>query len=179
MLFPESKARQFIWQEDQKTPMRRVDSAAMNSQSVTNKIIDRLNGDTTFNLAGQISSNGGVIDKAWLYLVINALYRDNRLKKEDELPLILKATKELREGINYVTETDPAYLKRWDRKQTAAVVYAIYKTEKRDKKMMRRIEAYRETLRDNPGLLQRRGNPSTVTYSRKDFEKLDKIVERG
>lgn len=41
--FPEEKARQFIWQEDQKTKMRKIDSDQLNSNNAGNQVATSLN----------------------------------------------------------------------------------------------------------------------------------------
>ena len=46
--FTEEKAKRFIWQEDQKTKMRKIDSERMNTSSLSNQFCDRFYGVEPF-----------------------------------------------------------------------------------------------------------------------------------
>ena len=63
--FPEEKAKQFIYQEDQKTQMKRIDSAAMNQYNPANTVVTKLNSDPNSNIRGMIVKNNGKIDPSW------------------------------------------------------------------------------------------------------------------
>ena len=174
--FPESRAKQFIFQEDQKTKMRKVDSASMNQTAIPTKIISRLNGDAGFNLAGDISSNAGIINHGWLHLCLNALYvKGQRLSKANEVELIKNTEETLKEKINYITEHDENFSKPWDRKQTIAVVYSIYK-DTPNEGLLKRIKTYYDALTANPKLLVQYRED---TYSKADFRKLDLLSNEG
>ena len=174
--FNEDRAKQFIWQEDQKTKMRKMDSDAMNQTAVATKVIARLNGDPTFNLAGQINPNEGVINSPLLYICINTLFCQGIIKKTEELKKIIGITKQLKDTINYITEHDKRYLDKWNKRRTIAVIYAIYKAIPLNK-ILKEIEAYYDTLCDHPDML---AQYQRSAYSRKDFERLDTFrAERG
>ena len=64
--FSEEKARQFIFQEDQKTQMKKVDSAAMNQYNPANTAVAKLNTDPNSNLRGEIVKTTGKIDPSFL-----------------------------------------------------------------------------------------------------------------
>ena len=169
--FNEDRAKQFIWQEDQKTKMRKIDSDAMNQTAIATKIISRLNGDPQFNLAGQINPNEGIINSSIMHLCINTLFCSGKLKKSDELSIIIGTTNKLKETINYITEQDKAYLSKWNRQRTIAVVYACYK-EVPLKNTLKEIQAYYDVLCEHTDMLMiYRGSK----YSKQDFEKLDAL----
>ena len=53
--FSESKAQQFIYQEDQKTKMSKLDSDSYNLQAPENQVTFKLNDDQTCNIHGMIA----------------------------------------------------------------------------------------------------------------------------
>lgn len=170
--FPEYKAKQFIWQEDQKTKMKKMDSESLNQTAIPTKIITRLNLDPDFNLSGRISPNDGIINTGWLHLCINSLWvRSATIKKKDEVKLIKEVTEKLKDGINYLVEQDEMFLKYWDRRLVVAVVYACYKETPKES-LLEEVREYRRLMQENPNIFM--GHQRTV-YNKSDFEKLDKL----
>ena len=55
--FSNAKANSFIFQQDQKTPMRKIVSATYDTTSIPNKVISRLNEDSTSNIQGMVHRN--------------------------------------------------------------------------------------------------------------------------
>ena len=72
--FTEEKAKQFIYQNDQKTQMRRINSESMNQYSPSNIVVEKLNTNPSSNIRGQISRNNGNIDFSFLSAVIHTCY---------------------------------------------------------------------------------------------------------
>jgi hypothetical protein len=72
--FTEDKAKQFIWQEDQKTQMRKIDSKSMNMNSSANIVVTRLNENVRCNLKGLISRNEGTIPFGELAELVDYFY---------------------------------------------------------------------------------------------------------
>ena len=133
--YSEDKSRQLIWQEDQKTKMSRIDSDSMNMNSTANKIVQRLNVNSTFNLAGQINANKGIINSAELAEAIRAMYLpvSKIFSKKKELEAIVTAEKEIKEGINRVTEDDTELVEHsWDRHFLYCLIYNINNHVKQD-----------------------------------------------
>lgn len=126
--YSQDKARQLIWQEDQKTKMARIDSESMNMNSLANKIVTRLNMSSTFNLAGMISSNGGLINAAEFAEIIRIVFFPvSRLSsKQMELTALIETEKKLNEKINFVTAMDTSLLgEKWSRNFLYCLIYAI------------------------------------------------------
>ena len=71
--FTEEKAKQFIFQNNQKNKMKRVDSNSMNQYSPANSVVEKLNSNPTSNLRGIITKTGN-IDPAFLAAVIGNYY---------------------------------------------------------------------------------------------------------
>lgn len=121
--FSEEKARRFIWQEDQKTKMRKIDSDAMNVVKLSNKIVDRINNDSSFILAGKISRNKGIINAAFLANIIDIIYLKG-IKKSDELKSVKSISHDIVNVIENFTDIHPEYLdKPWDKILTYMVCY--------------------------------------------------------
>lgn len=77
--FTEEKAKQFIYQKDQKTKMKQIDSAAMNQYSPANTVVTNLNTNPGSNLRGMITKTGR-IDPAFLGAVIGSYYFGEKRK---------------------------------------------------------------------------------------------------
>lgn len=100
--FTEDKTKQFIFQQDQKTKMRKVDSNSMNMNSPANIVLERLNDDSKFCFRKQINRNNGKINFPMFATVVDYYYfkflkkrGQNIINKE-----IIQTEKELCEGIN-------------------------------------------------------------------------------
>lgn len=108
--FTEDKAKQFIFQEDQKTKMRKVDSNSLNMNKAANIVVTRLNESVRCNLKGLISRNEGIISFGELADLVNYFYFRDRLSKEKEKIVIIQAVKELTENFNMLTEYNTDFL---------------------------------------------------------------------
>ena len=120
--FPEGKAQQFIWQQDQKTKMRKIDSEAMNQSNAGSLVATRLNYDRVFDLNGQISRSNGIIDYASIVKLINVYYFKN-ISKSQERKKIIEVTNELRDKINSIISEAPNILsEEWSYKFLLSVI---------------------------------------------------------
>jgi len=122
--FPDDKVKQFIYQEDQKTKMRKVDSASMNMSSPANIVLERLNTDTMFDLKGKILRNGGQINFGYAGNIIEFLF----FKGIKSVPMneIVAVKNRLKNGINEFVEAHPEWFeKRFDFKETLILIYGI------------------------------------------------------
>lgn len=117
--FEETKAQQFIHQEDQKTEMKRLDSDAYNQNDLGNIICQRLNENS--NLRGMIGLNNAIINKGVMRRFID-LY----LGQKGDNKKILEYTKMFRDKYNNLVENNPNLLdKEWSWQFIAATVVAI------------------------------------------------------
>ena len=120
--FSEEKAKQFIWQEDQKTKMSKADSATFNQYKASNIIAQRLNSGT---LRGIVNSNGGIIDTAVLTNILDYTYLKGKqdLTRSEEISLAKKIGKDFEK----LEESDPEIFdSRWDREYTICVIYCLF-----------------------------------------------------
>ena len=107
--FTEDKAKQFIYQEDQKTQMRKVDSNSMNMNKASNIVVTRLNENIRCNLKGLISRNEGIIPFGELSELVDYFYFKGS-GKEKERSISIQALKELTDNFNILTEYNTNYL---------------------------------------------------------------------
>lgn len=108
--FRESKANQFIFQEDQKTKMKKIDSDSLNQYDYANQVVQKLNEES--NLAGLINRNDGIINSAQMSHLIRMLYFSKKLNKAESRASVINTSKELKEKLNGVTEKNTDLLKK-------------------------------------------------------------------
>lgn len=124
--FADDKTRNLIFQEDQKTKMRKVDSDSMNMNQSSNVVVERLNQDTMFVLAGNIQRNGGLISFGEISNVINFLYFKTKAEASDAA-LRIRVQQEIKNGFNALIETDNAFLThRYTYKDLCIIIYGIH-----------------------------------------------------
>lgn len=107
--FTEDKAKQMIFQEDQKTQMRKIDSNSMNMNKAANIVVTRLNENVRCNLKGLISRNEGVIPFGELAELVDYFYFKG-IGKEKERSVSIKAIADLTNDFNILTEYNTDYL---------------------------------------------------------------------
>lgn len=110
--FSDDKAKQFIFQEDQKTKMKKIDSDSLNMTKAANMVVTKVNEDYRCNLQGLISRNNGLISFGELAEVVDYFYFKDVRAKEKEKITIINTTKTLVDNLNYLTEYDTKYLEQ-------------------------------------------------------------------
>lgn len=121
--FSEDKAKQFIYQEDQKTKMRKVDSEAMNNYNAGNKVASRLNESRNSSLNGLIGGTNGIINYADFAAIINTIYFKG-VKRADETQLIPVVVQQIMEAFNELLESNVELLKHeFSAKELLVVTY--------------------------------------------------------
>lgn len=106
--FTDDKMKQFIFQEDQKTKMRKIDSESMDMNAPENKVTERLNSDPLFTFSGGISRNKGIINYAEFSQCVRYFYfRGQKFTtKLQEMSEINRVKDELLEKLNEVFKTE-------------------------------------------------------------------------
>lgn len=125
--FDNDRTRNFIFQEDQKTKMRKVDSNSMNMNSNANIVVDRINQDSRFDLKGEIGRNGGLISFGELAGLIDYFYF--KRKTLDKPAGLVRATiqKDFVDRFNELVETDQnLFAKRFDFKELCIIMYGFF-----------------------------------------------------
>lgn len=138
--FSDEKAKQFIFQEDQKTKMTKIDSDAFDMYKASNIVVNRINETSQCNLQGLISNNNGIINLAELSGLIQYFYFKDATSKEKEKVAIISTTKELIEDFNMLTEYDTYYLEKpYTYKQLTIVMCVFNYFKDKDKSNMCKI----------------------------------------
>lgn len=149
----DTKAQTFIWQEDKKTPLKKVDRESLNMNKVSNIVVERLNNNVNCNMKGLINRNNGLINFGEMSELINWFYLKDG-KKGNINTIQLKVVRELTENLNILTECDEKYLeKRWDYKLLLAAICVFYysKDNSIDKQNMHKLieKVYNEISKSN------------------------------
>lgn len=124
--FTEPKSKQFVFQEDQKTKMRKVDSDSFNVYKAANIVTTKLNENPSCNLQGLISRNDGIINFGEFAELVHYFYFKTNIPKHKERSTIISVEKELCNGFNILTNAEPKYLEHCSYKQLFVVFYMIY-----------------------------------------------------
>lgn len=145
VFWPENKAKQFIWQEDQKTKMTKLDSESFNQYEYGNTIVQYLNVNPEFIANGMIGKRG-IIDAGYMGQIINGLYFTS-VKEKGARERYLKLRKYLVPILNEIIEEEPSLLeKRWDYQTTLALMYVVLFWGKSDGSMVSLFKKFRDYL---------------------------------
>lgn len=118
--FSTIRAQKFIFQEDHKTKMRRIDSKFMNPNDYGNMIVRKLDEDS--NLNGKINNRDGIINAPYLAEVINKLWKPKSNKE------VILFAKDIKQKLNAYTEEFIWYLdNEWSRLEIITAFYAFYR----------------------------------------------------
>lgn len=107
--YSQSKGQRFVYQEDQKTKMKKIDSDSYNVEDDAVKTVSRLNEDPLFNLQGEIKRNGGLISLPEMAAIIKRIHFTGLNKNQSRVKSI-ELAKELRDSFNNLTEIDNRFL---------------------------------------------------------------------
>lgn len=124
VMFSEDKVKQFIYQEDQKTKMKKIDSDSMNMNAPENLVVERLNRDVMFNLKNKIARNNGSINYGELAAIIKYFYFKGQ-GVDKSIRRIIEVESEIRDKFNKLTETYPSLL---DKDYSFAELMVIFYT---------------------------------------------------
>lgn len=167
--FSEEKAKQFIYQEDQKTKMKKIDSYSYNQKDYGNQIISMLNQSVLLN---DVFSPTGVIDAAIASATINRIYFKGAYRKVVRSEIINIKDKYLK-GFEKLLNSSPHILdQRWKKNYIICVFYLlsldkdIPDLEKDINKLCNAAEESGIIFRTNNVMCQ-------------DIARLDKIYKKG
>ena len=123
--FSEEKAKQFIYQKDQKTKMKKIKSDSMNRYSPGNQVVDALNTNSSSNIQGMINRNDGKIDYSFLSAVISAYYFSDKRNKYTKKQVI-EVTNDLQKKFNTLTTDDMEWLDHnYTEKEIQAIIFCF------------------------------------------------------
>ena len=159
--FSEMKARQFIWQEDQKTQMKKLDTYSYNQTTSPSKIVRRLNRMDDRNVfGGKISNNDSIINESMLILAIDQIYMSG-IAPAEQMKHVNQIVGELQNKLETITDQDPNLLvNRWDRDFIIAAIYAFKNYEGDEADLLMRINQ----------LYNNKGNQHFYMYRKKNLK---------
>ena len=168
--FSDEEARQFIYQEDQKTKMRRIDSESYNQNNFANQIIQELNKFSTI-LKGKFNANE-FIDPAIAGRMLNIsfLFGETKISRRDTIELRGFIEQAFRE---YESNDMDLLEKKWEPRFIISFFYAMWKSKEIG------LDKIYQLTNDVYKLLKDEGYKKSfyISFSRSDFVKLDKIVK--
>ena len=128
--FDSDTASAFVFQLDQKTFMKKVESDSYDPYSITSRIIARINRSPEFLLQNEIGRNGAKIDQAKLGKLIEYYWMTERITKMEQPVFITNTAKTIREKLNTILEQDTALLTNgFDDTQLFVVMFVIHKAD--------------------------------------------------
>lgn len=124
--FENSKATSFIFQQDQKTKMKKVVSDSYDVNAIPNKVATRLNNDRLgCNITGMIGRNGAAIDMGAFAKLISYFFVREKPKKDEEMKYVIKLQNELTEKFNILTTQDPVFLEKYSDEMLVTTMYVF------------------------------------------------------
>ena len=124
------KANQFIFQKDQKTQMKKVDSSSYNQYSVSNRVVQRLNEDPSSNMQGMIARNDGKISASSLAAVIFSYYVKTKAADSENNPAKIVAIKnDIQKKFNTLSEKDLSYLNTRYTDRLLVIMFHIFTSD--------------------------------------------------
>ena len=152
--FNVEKAQRFIYQEDQKTKMTKVDSDSYNMSSPGVIVSNKINENSLCNIKGYIGRNNSKINIAKMAELITFLWFPGS-KKEDR-KRIIEVSKELVDDFNIITEANPEFLDmEYNNKVLTCVMVTFYDyKDKTDKTNMAKVII--ETIKESDSINKRR-----------------------
>lgn len=125
--FTRSEAEAFVFQQDQKTLMKKVVSDSYDPNTITNRIIVRINKSPEFLLQNEINRNGGKIDQARLAKLIAHYYLQDSVRKADQPKVITTVASELIKKFNELLEQVPELMDGMNVQQLCTAMFVFSK----------------------------------------------------
>lgn len=110
LYFQDKEVRSFIFQEDKKTHMTKVDSASMDTGSNANVIVDKMMADKEFTYRQLIKRHDGIIDYAEFSAIINYFWITS--KKKYKIPELVKTKNDIAEELESLFDEEVISLNR-------------------------------------------------------------------
>lgn len=169
--FEDSKTKTFIFQEDQKTKMKRIDSASMNMNDKANYVVDELNKDSSFILKGLVIPVGGNISSSLLAGYIRALFLQCNVEQQHNMMFYGMLKIKIRDTFNNIINANDTtfYERAFNKEEIGIVLYGIY---------LKRTPEEISTAIKNSSSIRLSADPFTTSgraIKKADLKQLDKI----
>lgn len=172
--FPEYKMKQFIFQEDQKTQMKKISSNSMNMNEPSNITLERLNDDILFEYKGQVTRNDGKIPFAELSEIVKFFYFKNT-KKEEERITIKNAELELRTIFNLVSNSEDLNNIKFDFIELFVIIATLKYRNGNYTKIDCLIKDAIIAVKNDKTIYIRKNKKATVPLKEKVFQKIEEV----
>ena len=106
--YSETKGQRFVYQEDQKTKMTKIDSDSFNVEDDAVKTVQRINEDPGCIFQGQINRNNGLISMPEMSMILKRHYFTGLGKQQSRIKSF-ELSKQLKDDFNKLAEFDPKY----------------------------------------------------------------------
>ena len=160
--FSEETARQFIWQEDQKTKMKKMDSDSFNQNAPATQVVNLINQTGIFR--NVIGRNNTAIDQGLATNLIDKLYFN--VKKKIDRKRIIEVKNEIIDRFNALLDEDPNIFSfEWNREGTIVAFVLIANQSIPNESLHNDIMSLLGILTNNPELMKelgQKGNPVTA-----------------
>lgn len=148
--FTDEKIKQFIFQEDQKTKMRKIDSDSMNMSSPENLVTERVNEDPGFIFSSGISRNGGIINYGEFARCVRQFYFvGHTYTKSEKVARIVEVKKEIVSQWNNAFADETKFREHYGFKELMLIFTAINKYGMESKDVIQKALEKEAALDDN------------------------------
>lgn len=124
--FSPDKANRFIYQKDQKTQMKKIVSATYNTDSVANRVCNKLNEDSSSNIQGMIGRNKANINQGSLSILIDYFFV-KKTEIENKTRLVISLKKSLENKFNALTEQDDRFFGEYTDEMIFSCIFVFSK----------------------------------------------------
>jgi len=121
--------QQMIYQKDQKTVMKKVDSNTFNQNDMGNQIANAINRDSSCNINGMIGRVNAGIDMATFAALITKFFVPKGIKRSEESLVRANIKRNLVDKINTVTDQRTEFLGKWNDRQLYVMMFLFMKDE--------------------------------------------------
>lgn len=175
--FENSKATSFIFQQDQKTKMKKVVSDSYDVNAIPNKVATRLNNDRLgCNITGMIGRNGAAIDMGAFAKLISYFFIREKPKKDEEMKYVIKLQNELTEKFNVLTTQDPVFLEKYSDEMLVTTMY-VFASDIQPDDYAESIHRVIDNLNEDEKRIFK--IPATGRIRKKAISIIEKKLERG
>ena len=175
--FENSKATSFIFQQDQKTKMKKVVSDSYDVNAIQNKVATRLNNDRLgCNITGMIGRNSAAIDMGAFAKLIAYFFIREKPKKDEEMKYVIKLQNELTEKFNVLTTQDPIFLEKYSDEMLVTTMY-VFASDIQPDDYAESIHRVVDNLNEDEKRIFK--IPATGRIRKKAISIIEKKLERG
>ena len=148
--FDLATCQQMIFQKDQKTQMKKEDSATFDQYDMGNQIVNALMKDTNCNVYNLIGRSNANINMGLLSALITKYYVPTYVKKEEEAILRVKVKKDLVTKFNILTDHNTDLLaEKWSSKLLHVSIAVFADTEIKAEQIPATIEYVANKISDD------------------------------